>query len=140
MKKLTRRATLLGAGGAIGWGFSGFLRADLPTYAGANRIIPPTGEKILNDASGLSATPIHKHQRFSDSDQALVARIRGELKEARGAGRSLNVGAARHSMGAQAIPRDGTAITFENSGVEIDSSSQYYHAHAGTVRINRLAR
>ena len=49
MKKITRRATLLGAGGAIGWGLSGLLRADLPTYGGANRIIPPTGEKILND-------------------------------------------------------------------------------------------
>ena len=131
MKKLTRRATLLGAGGAIGWGLSGLLRADLPTYAGANRIIPPSGEKILNDASGLSATPIHKHQRYSDGDQALVDRIRAELKEARAAGRSLNVGAARHSMGAQAIPRDGTAITLENSAVEIDSSSQCYHAHAG---------
>ena len=131
MKKLTRRATLLGAGGAIGWGLSGLLRADLPTYAGAKRIIPPSGEKILNDASGLSATPIHKHQRYSDGDQALVDRIRAELKEARAAGRSLNVGAARHSMGAQAIPRDGTAITLENSAVEIDSSSQCYHAHAG---------
>lgn len=131
MKKLTRRATLLGAGGAIGWGLSGLLRADLPTYAGANRIIPPSGEKILNDASGLSATPIHKHQRYSDGDQALIDRIRAELKEARAAGRSLNVGAARHSMGAQAIPRDGTAITLENSAVEIDSSSQCYHAHAG---------
>lgn len=131
MKKLTRRATLLGAGGAIGWGLSGLLRADLPTYAGANRIIPPTGEKILNDASGLSATPIHKHQSYSDGDQALVDRIRAELKEARAAGRSLNVGAARHSMGAQAIPRDGTAITLENSAVEIDSSCQCYLAHAG---------
>ena len=131
MKKLTRRLTLFGAGGAIGWGLSGLLRADLPTYAGANRIIPPDGEMILNDASGLSATPIQKRQRFSDSDQALVDRIRGELKAARAAGRPLNVGAARHSMGAQAIPRDGTAITFDNSGVEIDSSSQCYHAHAG---------
>ena len=131
MKKLTRRATLFGAGGAIGWGLSGLLRADLPTYAGTNRIIPPKGEKILNDASGLSATAIQKHQRFSDNDQALVDRIRGELKEARAAGRPLNVGAARHSMGAQAIPRDGTAITFDNSGVEIDISSQCYHAHAG---------
>lgn len=34
-------------------------------------------------------------------------------------------------MGSQAIPREGTAITLENSGVEIDSSSQCYRAHAG---------
>ena len=131
MKKLTRRAALFGAGGAIGWAASGFLRADLPTYAGTSRIVAPTGNEILNDASGLSATPIRKHLRVSESDQALVDRIRVELAEARTAGRPLNVGAARHSMGAQAIPRDGTAITFDNASIEIDSASQSYRAHAG---------
>ena len=131
MKKLTRRAALFGAGGAIGWAASGFLRAELPTFAGTSRIVAPTGNEILNDASGLSATPIRKHLRVSESDQALVDRIRIELAEARTAGRPLNVGAARHSMGAQAIPRDGTAITFDNASIEIDSASQSYRAHAG---------
>ena len=131
MKKLSRRAALLGVGGAAGWGLSGFLRADLPTYAGTNRLVSPTGEKILNDASGLSATPIQKHLHVSDSDQALVDRIRSEIAEARAAGHCLNVGAARHSMGAQSIPREGTAITFSNAGIEVDSANQTFRSHAG---------
>ncbi len=131
MKKLSRRVALLGVGGAVGWGLSGLLRPDLPTYAGTNRLVGPSGENILDDASGLSATPIHKHLHVSDSDQALVERIRSELAEARVAKRPLNVGAARHSMGAQAIPRKGTAITFENAGIEIDSANQSFRAHAG---------
>ena len=131
MKKLTRRAALFGMGGAAGWGLSGLLRADLPTYSGTNRLVAPTDEKTLNDASGLSATPIHKHLHVSDSDQVLVDRIRSEMAEAHATGRPLNVGAARHSMGAQAIPREGTAITFSNAGIEIDSANQTFRAHAG---------
>ncbi len=131
MKKLTRRIALLGVGGAMGWGLSGLLRPNLPTYAGTNRLVAPAGEKILNDASGLSATRIHKHLHVSESDQALIDRIRSEMAEARAAGRPLNVGAARHSMGAQAIPREGTAITFGNSDIEIDSGNQTFRANAG---------
>lgn len=131
MMKFTRRAALLGAGGIVGWGLSGLYRPDLPTYAGTKRIVAPEGQNILDDASGLSATPVHKHLHISESDNALVETIRRELHEARSAGRPLNVGAARHSMGGQAIPRDGTAITFNNAGIEIDSASQTYRAHAG---------
>lgn len=131
MKKLSRRAVLLGAGGLAGWGLSGLFRPDLPTYAGANRIEAPTGAKILNDASGLSATPIHQHLRVADSDDALIERIRQELLDAREVGRPVNVGAARHSMGGQAIPRNGTAITFDNAGVDVDSENRTFRAHAG---------
>ena len=131
MMKFTRRAALLGAGGLAGWGLSGLYRPDLPTYAGTSRIVAPQGKNILNDASGLSATPVHKHLNVTDGEGALVETIRRELREARSAGRSLNVGAARHSMGAQAIPRDGTAITFNNAGIEIDSARQTYRAHPG---------
>lgn len=131
MIKFTRRAALLGAGGLAGWGLSGVFRPDLPTYAGTNRIVAPEAANILNDASGLSATPIHKHLHISKRDDALVELIRAELREARTAGRPLNVGAARHSMGGQAIPRGGTAITFNNPSIEIDSDNQTYRAHAG---------
>ena len=131
MKKLTRRIALLGVGGSVGWGLSQLLRPDLPTYAGTNRIVASTGKNILNDASGLSATPIHKHLHLSNGDPALVDRIRSEMAESRAAGRPLIVGAARHSMGAQAIPREGTAITLNNANIEIDSVNKTFSAHAG---------
>jgi len=130
--KFSRRAALLGIGGATGWLASNWLRPNLPVYVGTSRINPASGEAILNDASGLSATPVHKHIIVPENvSDALIERIRFELKEARSAGRALNVGAARHSMGGQAIPRDGTAITFDNGSVEIDRAKLTYKAHAG---------
>ena len=132
MRSFTRRAALLGVGGAAGWGLSGLLRPDLPVLDGTDRIVPATGENVLNDASGLSATPVHKHLHLTeDAGEALIAAIRRELTEARAAGRPLNVGAARHSMGGQAIPRDGTALTFVNGAVTPDTSAGTYLAHAG---------
>lgn len=76
---------------------------------------------------------------MTGSDQALVDAIRREITEARAGGRPLNVGAARHSMGGQAIPRSGTAITFDNAAVEIDSANQSYRAHAGARWSNVIA-
>ncbi len=131
MKKISRRAALLGVGGVAGWGLSGLFRSDLPTYTGTHSIVAPKGDNLLNDASGLSATPIHKHLLMTQSDQLLIDAIRREIAEAKAQGRPLNVGAARHSMGGQAIPRDGTAITFDNSAIEIDSANQTFRAHAG---------
>lgn len=132
MKTFTRRAALVGLGGVAGYGLSGALRPNLPVYAGTKPMPAPSGEGFLNDASGLSATPIKKHLILNDAaDDVLVEKIRAELAEARSEGRPLNVGAARHSMGAQAIPRDGTAITFDNGAVEIDSDAQTYRVHAG---------
>ncbi|MGB0508169.1 MAG: FAD-binding oxidoreductase [Pikeienuella sp.] len=131
MKKFSRRAALLGVGGMAGWGLSGLFRADLPTYAGTDQIAPPTEGLTLNDASELSATPIQKHLRLSENNQSLVDAIRREMANARKDSRPLNIGAARHSMGGQAIPRDGVAITFDNAGIEIDSTNQSYRAHAG---------
>ena len=140
MRKFTRRAALLGAGGAAGWGVSGLFRADLPVYEGTQRIVQPTGKKVLNDASGLSATPIHKHLTLTeDAGDALAGVIRRELAEAKAEGRPINVGAARHSMGGQAIPRNGAALTFDNGAVEIDSSRQTYLAHAGARWSNVIA-
>lgn len=87
---------------------------------------------MLNDASLLSATPVHRHSILTqDPGAALSEAIRAEMREARAAGRCVNVGAARHSMGGQAIPRDGHALTFANGVVEIDSARQVFRAHAG---------
>jgi FAD/FMN-containing dehydrogenase len=92
--------------------------------------VPTDG--MLNDASLLSATPVHRHSILTqDPGAALSEAIRAEMREARAAGRCVNVGAARHSMGGQAIPRDGHALTFANGVVEIDSARQVFRAHAG---------
>jgi FAD/FMN-containing dehydrogenase len=90
------------------------------------------GEGMLNDASGLSATPVFRHTfRGEDPGEALLAALRAEIKEAVAAGRPVNVGAARHSMGGQAIPRNGHAISFDNGWLAADAGAATYRVHAG---------
>lgn len=132
MRAFTRRTALLGAGAVTGWWASGKLRPNLPVHDGTMPIAQATGETVLNDASGLSATPVYKHLILSENAvDSLIAAIRREMSEAKAANRPLNVGAARHSMGGQAIPRDGTALTFDNGTIEIDSAGMRFRGHAG---------
>lgn len=132
MKRFTRRAMLLGTGAALGFGAARTFTARLPVYDGTARLSGPTGENILNDASSLSPTKVHKHIILKeDPGDALITAIRAELREAREEGRPFNIGAARHSMGGQAIPNGGHAITFDNGAVEIDSAAATYRCHAG---------
>ncbi|PSL19346.1 FAD/FMN-containing dehydrogenase [Shimia abyssi] len=122
----------MAAGAFGGWHLSRWLGPGLPVYDGTRAPDAIQTGTTLNDASGLSSTPVHKHLTLTASaDETLIAAIRRELAEARAERRALNVGAARHSMGGQAIPRDGTALTFANGGVEIDSTTQTYRVHAG---------
>ena len=109
------------------------LSADLPGNGGVSWIRPEGGPGRLNDASGLSATPVHSHLIIKDKQgDALVAALRAEIADARAAGRPVNVGAARHSMGGQAIPRDGHAITCQGGFVEPDSDNGTFRVQAGT--------
>lgn len=131
MGRLTRRAALLGTGAALGAYAAHRLGAKNP-------VLPPdmidvaTGPNILNDASGLSATPIHSHVTLTqDNGPALADAIRAEMKSAAAEGRSVNIGAARHSMGGQAIPRNGHALTFDNGQIEADTAVGTYRVHAG---------
>ena len=110
---LTRRAALLGAGAALGAVVTRWTGAQLPSTDGIPPM-PATAATALNDASLLSPTPIFRHTVMTDDPgETLLAALRAELTEAKAAGRPVNIGAARHSMGAQAIPRDGQAITFD---------------------------
>src|SRR5262249_12490728 len=69
---------------------------------------------VMNDASRLNPTPVFRHwQPKSDPTDALIDDLRRELKDAAAAGRPVVVGAARHSMGAQSLARDGIAVTFD---------------------------
>ena len=131
MANLTRRTLLLGAGAAAGAWAGSAMTARLPVRGGTKALAVPSGN-TLNDASGLSATPVHKHIVLTeDPDLSLVTRIRAELAESRAEGRPVNIGAARHSMGGQAIPRDGHAITFDNGLVEEDTPNGTARVHAG---------
>ena len=132
MRKWTRRAALLGGGAAVGAlahrGFS----ARQPTLAGTELIGQTTPAGTLNDASLLSATPVHKHVTLTqDAGDALVTALRREMDAAKAAGRPVNVSAARHSMGGQSLPRGGHAITFDNAMVEPDVAKGTYRVHAG---------
>jgi FAD/FMN-containing dehydrogenase len=132
MKAITRRAALLGLGGLGGLGLSKAFRPNLPVIAGNELIAPAPSESVMNDASGLSATPIHKHIVLQDdASQTLIDTLRRELAEARAAKRPVMMGAARHSMGGQAIPRSGTALTFDNAQLEVDTQNATYRVHAG---------
>ncbi|MBO9435278.1 FAD-binding oxidoreductase [Ruegeria sp. R13_0] len=132
MKPFTRRSALVLGGAAAGWVAARKLGSGLPVLDGTSRLDQTPTETVMNDASGLSSTPIHKHLVLSENaDETLIGAIRKELAEARATNRAFNVGAARHSMGGQAIPRGGTAVTFDNGSVEIDSANRSYRAHAG---------
>jgi FAD/FMN-containing dehydrogenase len=132
MLQIARRAALIGLGGLAGWLAKEQLTPQLPVLDGNALQVSPPIEGMLNDASGLSATQIHKHIILKeDRGEALLGAIRKELDQAKTDKRPLNVGAARHSMGGQAIPRHGTALTFDNAGIEIDSKAETYLAHGG---------
>jgi FAD/FMN-containing dehydrogenase len=116
--KPTRRAVLAGALAAA---------AARPSLAaqGSERV-------VMNDASRLNPTPVVKHWRLkSDSAGAAIEALRAELKDATAAGRRVAAGAARHSMGGQSLPRDGTAITFDNPWFEVDTANSLYRVSAG---------
>ncbi len=128
----TRRGLLLGAAGTGGFALGQAWAPALPDQAGLPIALPAgTDPLVLNDASGLSATTIHAHARPATGGDALVAAFRAELAAARAEGRPVNVGAARHSMGGQAIPRHGRAITVDHAGIEVDTAARRYRVNGG---------
>jgi FAD/FMN-containing dehydrogenase len=130
---MTRRAVLVGAGAVAGAAATRYVGAQNPVMDGAGLIAPAGGEGVLNDASLLSETPIFRHVIVQEPPgDALVAALRAEIKAAEAEGRCVNIGAARHSMGGQAIPRDGHAITFDAPSVEVDTAAKTYRVQAGT--------
>ncbi len=128
---LTRRAALFGAGAVAGVFGTRWMGPSNPSLDGVAIIAPQGGETALNDASLLSETPVFKHIVVKDPPgDALLATLRAELKAAEAEGRPVNIGAARHSMGGQAIPRNGHAITFDTPSVV--AAGEVYTVQAGT--------
>ncbi|MCB1388155.1 MAG: FAD-binding oxidoreductase [Rhodobacteraceae bacterium] len=132
MGKLTRRGLLVGGGAVAGYLAGRGWAPGLSQRTGVAGIGgEATGPALLNDASLLSATPIHSHIRPALSGDALVEAFRAELAVARAEGRAVNVGAARHSMGGQAIPRDGHAITVDDAWIDPDPTTRTYRVNGG---------
>ncbi len=132
MANFSRRALLVGGAAALGAIAANRFRGHLPTQDGTTNLSTPMDGSILNDASELNPTPIFKHTRIeTDLGNATVDAVRAEIKAAQNEGRAFNIGAARHSMGGQAIPRDGRAVTFNNGTVELDKANGLYKVHAG---------
>lgn len=127
MTKLSRRRVLKLTGAAAA-------AVALPSLPRAqNRL-------ILNDASRLNPTPIARHWIVTpDNEKDLIERLRAELKAASAEKRPVVVGAARHSMGGQALPRDGTAITFSMPRIEPDTKAKTFKVQGGT-RWNQVIR
>ena len=132
MNLITKRALLLATGGVLGGAAVSRWGAKNPTLAGTSSLQPTGAEGMLNDASGLSETRVHKHIVIrEDPGKSLVETLRKEIAEARADGRSVNLSAARHTMGGQAIPRDGTAITLETEFLEPDTANRTFRCSAG---------
>lgn len=132
MAGFTRRALLLGTGAVIGGVGTGVFVPRLPVMDGTASLISSASGSVLNDASGLSETPVFSHQIIDkDPGQALVAELRSEIRLARAESRAVNIGAARHSMGGHAIPRNGHAISLQSEFLEADTAAQTYRVQAG---------
>jgi FAD/FMN-containing dehydrogenase len=132
MNLITKRALLLGSGALIGGYFGAKLGPKNPVLDGTTSLQPTAAENTLNDASGLSETPIHKHIIVKqDPGKGLVSILRNELKTAKSEGRPLSLSAARHSMGGQSIPRDGHAITLDTDMFEPDTANSTFRCSSG---------
>ena len=139
--KVTRRSLLLATGGAAGALIAGALH-ESPTTSG--QPFPPaaapgsTGELLLNDASELAPTRVARHAVLRDKpDEALLSRLRFELKQAQAAGQSVVAHAARHSMGGQSLEPNGLALTLDQDWLEVDHGASTYRVAAG-MRWNKV--
>jgi FAD/FMN-containing dehydrogenase len=141
LETITRRSALFGGGALLGGLAVSQASPKNPSLDGTQRLKPTGAKGTLNDASGLSETPINRHIVIrEDNTERLVSAVRKELAAARADGRPFNVGAARHSMGGQAIPRYGNAATFESDFVEVDSDERTMLVHAGARWRDVIAR
>jgi FAD/FMN-containing dehydrogenase len=137
---LRRRALV---GGMVG-GLAG--AAALPGWtraAGQPKGVPAAGFDVeLDDASRMNRRRVDHHRvlRGGADDPTLLAALRGELARAHASGRPVVLGAARHSMGAQALPQGGAALTFDDATCLADAAQQRYRAHAGARWHQVIAR
>ncbi|RVV96674.1 FAD-binding oxidoreductase [Mesobaculum littorinae] len=132
MGSLTRRALLFASGAAVGVLGVRVVAPALPTRTGTRSLQRPEVEGILNDASGLSPTPVRSARVIdAEADERLANLLRNTMDEAAETGAPVCIGAARQSMGGHALPRAGHAVRFDNGFVEPHTSRGTYRVHAG---------
>ena len=120
MSRTTRRAFVTG-------GIAGVATASLPSRLASQQRL------VLNDASRLNTTPVFSHWIAKSEPKAeFIERLRRELRDAAAQRRPVSVGAARHSMGGQSLPRNGSAMTFDIDQCETDRAARTAKVHAGT--------
>ena len=101
---------------------------------GSNAVEP----NMLNDASLLSPTRVAKHIVMENQlDDQFIAALRGELAEAKSTNRPFIASAARHSMGGQAMVKDGSVVTLDQRFIEPDVANQTYRVAPG-MRWNQV--
>lgn len=89
---------------------------------------------VINDASRLNPTPVAKHIILRpEVGEPVIETLRREMKDAAAERRPFAVGVARHSMGAQSIARNGTAITLAGGAIDVDKPSRTYRVGAGAT-------
>ena len=124
-RKVVSRRALLGTGAAAA------IVHALP--AGAQG---PPKPLFLDDASRLNAMRVARHWRpASVAGEAWLDALRAELRAAAADRRPVSVGAARHSMGGQALAQDGVAMTLDvtpaDRWLEADREAKTYRVFAG---------
>jgi hypothetical protein len=119
VSKLSRRTLLIGAGVAAGSTATKLLSPSRQVLDGTTSLQANPRATSLNDASGLSDTPVFKHIIVtSDPTVNRIAILRQHLAEARRSGRAFSTSAARHSMGAHAIAHGGYHLALDNDLVK----------------------
>ena len=133
MGKFTRRSLLFGTGVAAGFvGTRLFSGETIPFGEDFPDKATSPDPDLLNDASLLSPTRVARHMVIEDDPaDALVERLRGEIREAKAERRPVIASAARHSMGAQSLAADGTVLTLDQNWLEPDTQAQTYRVAPG---------
>src|SRR5438876_4143659 len=119
---ISRRALLAGAAAAV-----------LPARPAAPQ--SPPRPLVLDDASRLNAVPVARHWRpASVIGEAWLDALRAELRAAAAEHRPVSVGTARHSMGGQALARDGVAMT-----LDVNPAAELWIAIDRAAKTSRVA-
>ncbi len=128
----TRRGLLLAAGAGAGALGTRHLFTESKVQGQTWPPALPAGTTVLDDASELSGTPVAEHLTLSaDPGEALLGPLRDKLKLAREQKVPLVASTARHSMGAQSLPKHGIAVSLEQQFLEADKSSGTFRVAAG---------
>lgn len=106
-------------------------RSVVASAAGAVPCAAAAAEPTLNDASKLSSTPIRASLTVNPLQPTSIESLRRALRTAGVAGQPVVVGGARHSMGAQSLPRDGLAVRFASFPITVDSKAGIYRVSSG---------